>query len=236
MGQVKDVIARDREQKAWEMRTQQGASIYTIATKLGVTPQAVSAMLKRVGNAIHKQMASTIEAQKIEQSMQLDKVIEEAFAAWIRSQDDAEKSTMRRKAIGVTKESQEPQGHGGSLTRNEAAPLPDIEEFDPESVPYIYTDENGDEVPTEVRLAKVSAAAVEWAREKLAKDIPLFKVEELTTNESKGQVGDPRFLDQIQKALDAKREIWGLDAPKPDAPGATVVVKVYEGIDLSKEV
>lgn len=70
MGTVKDAVAREREQKAWEMRTRNGASIYTIAKELGVSAPAVSLMLKRVGVAIHKQMAAALEAQKAEQSVQ----------------------------------------------------------------------------------------------------------------------------------------------------------------------
>jgi hypothetical protein len=56
------------------------------------------------------------------------------------------------------------------------------------------------------------------------------------THEAKGQVGDTRYLTVAMQALEAKRAIWGLDAPRADGPTAAVVVKVYKGVDLTEVV
>lgn len=45
-------------------------------------------------------------------------------------------------------------------------------------------------------------------------EVTLPAVETRTTNESKGQTGDPAHLNTAMKALADIREIWGLDAPK----------------------
>lgn len=139
------------------------------------------------------------------------------MAAWQRSQENAEKSVTRTKSLG-----KKPDQKGGE-------PLP----FDPENVPGIYIDGDGEEVPEEVRAGKIAAAAIEHERQ--AGD-GLTIIEQVTVEEEKGQVGDPRFLEQANKALDAKREIWGLNAPKPDALVVPVVTKVYLGVNLEDEV
>ena len=237
MGTVKDAVARDRERRAWELRTREGKSIYTIAAALGVTPQAVSLMLKRVGKAIHKQLAEAVEAQKAEQAEQYDLIIEESIAAWKRSQLNAEKATTRTKELGARKVTQEPQEHGGSLTRTRRGSLvvEDEEEFDAEDIEGgLYLDEDGEEIPAEERARRIAANAAQKANEKA--DDELTIVERITVAETKGQTGDPRFLEQANKALDAKREIWGLNAPKSDMPTAQAIVKVYMGVDVSEEV
>ena len=48
-----------------------------------------------------------------------------------------------------------------------------------------------------------------------------------TERTRRGQCGDPRFLDQAQKALESVRRIWGLDAPvKKEGQGGQTAIQV----------
>lgn len=221
MGTVAQDIAAGREVEAWQLRTRKGWSIYRIAEKIGVTPQAVSLMLKRVGVKIHKQLAATLEAQKAEQAGLIDSLIENAFDGWERSQEDAVTEKTREKAVAIKPDT-------GKVKRRDGGRDEDEDDYDAEGdEPGLYLDKNGDEVPAEERARKIAAAALDKANGNAEEAARI--IETITAQDRKGQVGDPRFIQAALAALAAKRAIWGLDAPKAESMIAPVVVKVYGG-------
>lgn len=68
------------------------------------------------------------------------------------------------------------------------------------------------------RLAALEAEA--WAAWQRSRQNAVKEIEETTEDgfrqrkETTGQAGDPRFLDQVQKCVQQRRDLLGLDAPK----------------------
>jgi predicted transcriptional regulator len=185
-----------READAWDLRCK-GWTEQRIADKLGVTRMAVSKILKRVSTRRYKELAAAVEEQKVVQTEQLDHILGEALDAWERSKESAEKT--RTKSLGAKPEENKPpvqaaQGEDGR----------DHEE--PEERPGMYLNDDGEEVDEEER-AKVLAAV------NLKPDGSIMTIVE-RVDEVRHQVGDPRFLKAAMEAQEAKRQIWGLDAPK----------------------
>jgi|GEM_PF-6436713 len=190
----------ERETRAWSLRCR-GWTEQAIAEDLGLTQQAVSAILKRVAGRKYAALEESVKEQKVTQLEQLDYLQHQAMEGWERSIEDAETERTRTKRLGVSDK------RGGGRGR------PDEDEDEDAEVSGMYLDEDGEEVSSEERARMIARAAVERARGD-AEDPLLSVVEEVTVKESKGQAGDPRFLEQAQRALAAKREILGINAPK----------------------
>lgn len=82
-------LSRERERVAWELRQQ----LWTeprIADHLGVTKQAVSAMLKRVSVRVLAELKENVELVKADQTAQLQWIASEATTAWHHSKQDAQ--------------------------------------------------------------------------------------------------------------------------------------------------
>ncbi|MCL5265177.1 MAG: hypothetical protein M1343_08310 [Chloroflexi bacterium] len=89
-GKVPSEVAREREMRAWEMR-QKYFTHREIAAVLGVTHQAVTAMLHRMAKRYLAKSDQLIETEKFTQLERLERIAQEAELAWERSKLDAEK-------------------------------------------------------------------------------------------------------------------------------------------------
>ncbi len=81
-------ITRERECRAWELR-QKGWTQQRIANELGITQQAVQAILKRLDMRFLAKADELIAEQKAAQTSQLQYIADEAMQAWERSKLDA---------------------------------------------------------------------------------------------------------------------------------------------------
>ena len=80
-GKVPREVSRERERRAWELR-QQLWTHERIAAELGVTHQAVTAMLKRVDRRVLAKLDAEVALQKAAQTAQLQYIADEAMQAW----------------------------------------------------------------------------------------------------------------------------------------------------------
>src|SRR5207253_309636 len=81
-----------REQQVWELRTR----CYTqqqIAQQLGISQAAVSQILNRVRDRLAQQYRDGVLQMRIDQTEQLLKIAQQAYAAWELSKQQAEKQT-----------------------------------------------------------------------------------------------------------------------------------------------
>ncbi len=85
-------VRRGREIAAWELR-QQGWSSGRIASELGVARSTVWKMLARVDRRALAQFEDQVMRQKVEQTEQLQQIVDEALQAWERSKQDVEMGT-----------------------------------------------------------------------------------------------------------------------------------------------
>jgi hypothetical protein len=205
----------------------QGYTIYTIAAKYGVTPQAVSVAMKAIERKLYVVMAEQLAEMRASQTAMLEANLERALIEWFKSQQDAERETILEKSLAATSNEQEEQGHGGSLKRRRKQPLDagyvadesesqDWETVDLESIPgYFYDEATGEETLPEERPGIVAAWLMEkMRRERDASPRMAGLIERTVTTVSEGQCGDPRYLAEIRSCLAEIRKIWGLDAPK----------------------
>lgn len=107
-GGVSREVAREREARAWEL-SKQGLTESAIAKELGVTQQAVSAILIKLQKRAIKSLDTLIIGEKVRQYEQLRYIAEEAMLAWERSKGPAR---------SVTKHRQEKQARGPDGARD----------------------------------------------------------------------------------------------------------------------
>jgi len=215
----------DRHAEWWEMR-RQGYTIYTIAAKYGVTPQAVSKAMGEIERKLYVVMADQLAEMRASQTAMLEANLERALVEWFKSQQDAEKRSEVEKTLAATSSEHEEQGHGGSLKRRRKQPLQagdvadDSEQkwdtVDLESIPgYFYDEATGEETIPEERPGIVASWLMEKVRREREGGPRMAAVLERTvTTVTEGQCGDPRYLAEIRSCLAEIRKIWGLDAPK----------------------
>jgi predicted transcriptional regulator len=96
-------VTRERERRAWDLR-QRGWTQQRIADELGITHQAVSALLKRLDRRFLAKSDDLIAAQKAAQTQQLQYIADEALQAWERSKLDAETVVTTSGRAHVSKE------------------------------------------------------------------------------------------------------------------------------------
>jgi predicted transcriptional regulator len=85
-------IVLDRESRAWQLR-QQGWSQMRIAKELGIDQSTVSRLLQRISDRVLAELQENVERVKVEQTVQLEHLYDEALQAWERSKQDAVKIT-----------------------------------------------------------------------------------------------------------------------------------------------
>jgi predicted transcriptional regulator len=133
-------IHLERAIRAWDLR-QRGWSQRRIAGELSISQGTVSRLLDAIERRELARLSKRVERQKVEQTYQLDHIIDEALDAWERSKKPRVKTGKR--------------SGGGKLGTGES-----------------------------------------------------------TVSEVIQREGEPAFLDRALGALDRKRSLWGLDAPK----------------------
>jgi predicted transcriptional regulator len=229
-GRSRKPVAVAREEKALSLRAK-GYTEARIAKELGVTQQAVHQALVR---ALDKRKLLTDEEllrAKHEQTIILEHKIEEAVDAWEKSKRNAETERVVEKSLGKAAGEEEGQPHGGRLKRTRREPLEageradeestgNWETVDLESIPgYFYDQETGEETLPEERAGIMATWLIEQMKlsegdKSQAISRALAIMERTVTLTSKGQTGDPRYLELIRKLLADIRAIWGLDAPQ----------------------
>ncbi len=85
-------VARERELRAWKLRTEDFWTQQRIADELGVDQSTVCKMLARISKRYLKAIESQVEDRKAEQILQLEQIASEARAAWEKSLQDAQES------------------------------------------------------------------------------------------------------------------------------------------------
>jgi transposase len=198
-------VTIERERRAWELR-QKGWSHRRIAAELGIDDSTVTKALQRVTKRALIDLKDKVEEMKTEQTFQLDHIQDEAMQAWERSKEDAELSRTVTKKIGATPKKEGLEKAAIERQSPDAENADDADRTDWER-PGMYLAPDGEETTEEERRRLL-------AEKEAADNSPLTVIEERTTGERKGQVGDPRFLEQAQKAMDAKRAIWGIESPR----------------------
>lgn len=216
----------ERHAEWWEMR-RQGFTIYTVAAKYGVTPQAVSKAMLAMEEEMYKVLAAQAAPMKASQTAMLEANLERSLQEWFKSQKDAETERLVEKSLAATSDEEYPGPLGGRLKRRRRQPLDagiaandprsneNWEVVDPESIPgYLYNDETDEETTPEEKAAVMLAylkGKLSEEREGGANMAGLL--ERTLTRTSQGQCGDPRYLAEIRACLSDIRKIWGLDAP-----------------------
>jgi len=84
-----------RELRVLELATL-GWSQHQIAADLGVTQAAVSRILARVERRLLRELAETVERQKVRQTVRLEHLFAEAVRAWDASKADATRRRQRK--------------------------------------------------------------------------------------------------------------------------------------------
>jgi DNA-binding transcriptional MocR family regulator len=97
---VKRELARERERRAWQLRTTKFFSHRQIAEALGVTRGAVTKMLLRVERRYLERQSKRVELIKAEQDAQLDALAAAVCAAWEQSMTPSKKVRKRVDAAG----------------------------------------------------------------------------------------------------------------------------------------
>lgn len=87
MANVPKEIVRERERKAWAMRTQNLMLQWQIAEELNITESGVCRILKRVSMRVLQEMNEDIIAYKAQQVEALMFIAQEAMAAWTKSKE-----------------------------------------------------------------------------------------------------------------------------------------------------
>lgn len=205
---------REKENKAWLLRCKCWTE-QRIADELGVDVSTVCRMLKRKAEQLALELAQAASAMKAQQSAAHEQIAMEAMEAWEASKEDAVTVKSNEKERGVQK----------NLTAGQAEEL--LSDFDPESIPGLYDDEISSEERAQL-IAEATAAHIAGK----SKGRAVLTTEKTRTEERRYQVGDPRFLDQAQKAMAAIREIWGLDAPKKQEHSGGIGVTAVTGYDV----
>ncbi len=207
---------RDREKQVWLLRCKCWTE-QRIANELGIDQATVSRMLKRKAESLSLQLAQEASAMKAAQSAQHEHIAMEAMEAWEASKEDA--VTVKSKERGVQK----------NLTAAQAEDL--LADFDPEGIPNLYSDGDGNETSSEERAQLIAEATAAHIAGK-SKGRAILTTEKTRTEERRYQVGDPRFLEQAQKAMAAVREIWGLDAPRRQEHSGGISVTAVTGYEI----
>jgi predicted transcriptional regulator len=91
---------RTRELRAIELAVR-GWSQHQIADDLGISRAAVSKLLKRVETRLLRELADTIERQKVRHSLRLEHLFAESMRAWIESKHDATRRRQRKSQGGT---------------------------------------------------------------------------------------------------------------------------------------
>lgn len=177
-------------------------------------------MLKRVEERLAKELVEQAAEIKARQTAQHEHIAMEAMEAWEKSKEDGVTVKSNEKEKGV---------QGGELSEAERAEL--LDDFDPEAIPFLYYDQDNNDTSSEERAQKIAEATAAHISAKL-KARGTVAVERTKTEERRYQCGDPRFLDQAQKALASIRDIWGLDAPKKQEHSGGISVTAVTGYDI----
>lgn len=91
---------QEREETAWKLRVE-GRTQQQIADTVGLSQAAISLLLKRVGERHAEEFRDQAEAVKTRQSEQLERVFNQAMAAWERSLTDEERRTITKGRVRV---------------------------------------------------------------------------------------------------------------------------------------
>ena len=206
----------DVERLAWEWRVR-GRTVRTIAQKIAlptgqgglgieVDHSTIVRALQRLEKRMYTELTGKIEEVKAQQISQLQNIQEIAMEEYDRSRENAELTRTLTKTLGAK------QGKGGDRVPDERSGM------------YLHRDENDEyeETSEEEREALL-----------VTPPGPLTVVEQTTTSESRGQTGDPRYLDVARNAMSDVRKILGLDAQK-DGATLEIIVKAYTGVDTDK--
>lgn len=125
-------VSRQREDEAWKLR-QQCWTMQRIADHLKVSRHAVFYMLERVEKRLWDETKDNWIHKKVEQSTQLEYLIEQALIGWQRSLNDAEtyKETEVPGEGGGTKTERTLKGQSGNAAHlaNVRAMLSDIRDI-----------------------------------------------------------------------------------------------------------
>ena len=92
----------DLERRAWELRVTHCWKTQAIADELGVSRSTVCRMLRQVNERLGAEFREQLEAMRAEQTEQHMAIAEQALAAWQRSLEAAETTTVTggRTAVG----------------------------------------------------------------------------------------------------------------------------------------
>lgn len=223
----------DREERVWKMRML-GNTEEAIGRELGITQQAVSKILTRV----YERKTATVEASVAEAkhrvAARLDWAAAEAAHAWEQSKEPAEvnRTNTTIKRLGKGRDEETPD--------NELMDSVADRHRDPEDVGGpLYVDEKGEEIPAEERARLLREAArrdFESMADAAAPEMTIVEERTQSTTETRYQTGHAPHMANFLKATEDLRQLYGLDAPKDQAGGTTIVVKVYDGVNVEAEV
>jgi predicted transcriptional regulator len=180
-------ISKQREQQAWDLRTKCYTQVQ-IAARLGITQQAVSAILKRVSERATARLDEEILEKKVQQDASLMHIFCEALKEWEKSKKKAEKITTVEVPNPVAPPFSAAAGEGPTR----AVPAPEIPVD-----------------PAHATAFKPAATAPRAAKRKVAGYIVIGLKREVVS-----RCGDPKYLEVAMKALADIRKLWGLDAPQ----------------------
>jgi DNA-binding CsgD family transcriptional regulator len=91
---------RTRELRAMEL-AKLGWSQYQIAADLGISQAAVSKLVKRIETRLLRELAETVERQKVRHTLRLEHLFAEAMRAWDQSKADTTRRRQRKTQGGA---------------------------------------------------------------------------------------------------------------------------------------
>jgi hypothetical protein len=102
--QTADEARAELERRAWELRVTHCWKTQAIADELGVSRSTVCRMLRQVNERLAAEFREQLEALRVEQTEQHMAIAEQALAAWQRSLQVAETTTVTGGRATVSRE------------------------------------------------------------------------------------------------------------------------------------
>src|SRR5436305_2653650 len=102
--QTADEARAELERRAWELRVTHCWKTQAIADELGVSRSTVCRMLRQMNERLAAEFREQLEALRVEQSEQHMAIAEQALAAWQRSLQAAETTTVTGGRATVSRE------------------------------------------------------------------------------------------------------------------------------------
>src|SRR5437764_14201865 len=102
--QLAEEVRAELERRAWELRVTHCWKTQAIADELGVSRTTVCRMLRQVNERLAAEFREQLDALRVEQSEQHMAIAEQALAAWQRSLQTAETTTVTGGRATVSRE------------------------------------------------------------------------------------------------------------------------------------